>query len=190
MLNTTNVVVCDVGAGSAIKTPIFDVFTTLHHLLVTSKHSHSWKHLFLELLSQSLVYFNWFTLSWARNLLIMRCVTKRGTCCSDIRTTDARTNEQCYSTAFPTPDIPVHHILRAKYECLVFCAPNTSISFIVDSLVNLFCAQLVKLLTQLKTHEIDKNFNKALTEAEVEEEKRELITREIGKFREIMKVST
>lgn len=32
-------------------------------------------------------------------------------------------------------------------------------------------------------------FNKVLEEAEVEEEKRDLITREIGKFREIMKVS-
>lgn len=31
--------------------------------------------------------------------------------------------------------------------------------------------------------------HKVLEEAEVEEEKRDLITREIGKFREIMKVS-
>lgn len=34
-----------------------------------------------------------------------------------------------------------------------------------------------------------KKQNKILEEADVEEEKRDLITREIGKFREIMKVS-
>lgn len=33
-------------------------------------------------------------------------------------------------------------------------------------------------------------WNKVLAEAEVEEEKRDLISREIGKFREIMKVSS
>lgn len=37
--------------------------------------------------------------------------------------------------------------------------------------------------------EVIEKWNKVLEEAEVEEEKRDLITREIGKFREIMKVS-
>lgn len=39
------------------------------------------------------------------------------------------------------------------------------------------------------TEEVIEKWNKVLEEAEVEEEKRDLITREIGKFREIMKVS-
>lgn len=37
--------------------------------------------------------------------------------------------------------------------------------------------------------EVSMKWNKVLADAEVEEEKRDLITREIGKFREIMKVS-
>lgn len=39
------------------------------------------------------------------------------------------------------------------------------------------------------TEEVLEKRNKILDEADVEEEKRDLITREIGKFREIMKVS-
>lgn len=39
------------------------------------------------------------------------------------------------------------------------------------------------------TEEEEEKRKKILDEADVEEEKRDLITREIGKFREIMKVS-
>ncbi|CAH1993594.1 unnamed protein product [Acanthoscelides obtectus] len=40
-----------------------------------------------------------------------------------------------------------------------------------------------------KEEEVHEKWNRVLADAEVEEEKRDLITREIGKFREIMKVS-
>jgi RNA-binding protein 25 len=40
-----------------------------------------------------------------------------------------------------------------------------------------------------KEEEVIEKCHKVLEEADVEEEKRDLITREIGKFREIMKVS-
>lgn len=40
------------------------------------------------------------------------------------------------------------------------------------------------------SEEVIEKRNKILDEADVEEEKRDLITREIGKFREIMKVSS
>lgn len=45
-------------------------------------------------------------------------------------------------------------------------------------------------ITLFILEEVIEKWNKVLEEAEVEEEKRDLITREIGKFREIMKVST
>jgi hypothetical protein len=51
---------CHAGAGSAIMALILNVLMTLHELLVPSKHSRSWKCLFLELFSQSPEDFGWF----------------------------------------------------------------------------------------------------------------------------------
>lgn len=46
------------------------------------------------------------------------------------------------------------------------------------------------LVMRLSAEEEEEKRKKILDEADVEEEKRDLITREIGKFREIMKVSS
>jgi hypothetical protein len=51
---------CHPGAGSAIMALILNVLTTLHELLVPSKHSSSLKCFFLELYSQSPEDFGWF----------------------------------------------------------------------------------------------------------------------------------
>lgn len=59
--------------------------------------------------------------------------------------------------------------------CIVFFSIRPALIFI---LIEINCAE----------EELKKQ-NKILEEADVEEEKRDLITREIGKFREIMKVS-
>lgn len=106
LLNTTNVVVCNPDAGSAIIVLILDLLTTLHELLVPTKQSSSWKS-FLWIVNR-LKMSAGFSSFWVRNLVIMNCALKSGNSCPYILNT--RKTERCRSTACLSPDILAQHL--------------------------------------------------------------------------------